>query len=227
MKNYPKLISILSVGKALVYLHGRKVVVWMVFGFALSSSNFIHLVYLILVLIASGLRSGRTGMHPIVGFFLLCFGQLVCLAQMAYGFSSVKEKADKTPQSIMLTEWLGFTEGRPWDTLRTHLAIVILVVLHRLAYWWAQKPSQTSALPLPPVLEEEKEPRVFRTSISTENVSAAIGHHSTNSIGNSELQPAPLDMGARIKAYLANFYSLYGFEVCRFFFLQSSNYFIY
>ncbi len=125
---FPIVSALLKYGKTLLHEHVGKAVLWLVFGIALTSSNLIHLVYLLLVLITS--VSSRKGMHPKVGGVLLCFGQLVCLVQVVFGFASVQAKLDKNTKEF--THWLGLEVGRPWDALSFHLAIVVIVLLRRL-----------------------------------------------------------------------------------------------
>lgn len=229
----------IGIAKALLYLHGGKVVAWMVFGFGLSETNLIHFFYLFLVLVGSALRSGRRGMPFAVGLILLILAQIVVLAQMAYGFQAVQ---DKFSRNALLAHWIGFEDGTLWDTLHTHLAIIILVTLHRMSYWWIHTHPQHSPRPLPQVhdlmlgstsinAEQDKAgaDEVPRVS-SVENLSLSIlpsTYSSTNSVDKGELAPAPLSVGSRAAAYITNFYSIFGYEVTMIFlYCFISNYFI-
>lgn len=201
-------------------------VAWLVFGVGLSNTNVIHLIYILLILVATIMRSGRMGMSSALGFGLLIFSEIVVLAQMAYGFDSVQQRVDDNPTSAFYVDWIGFMHHTTLlKALRAHLAIIILVIVHRMSYWWIHSHPKESPKELPESirdLETDKDQQVspkgaqMRKTSTDENVAAVLpgAHTSTNHVGKNQLAPAPMELGPRVAAYLINFYSVYGYEVC-------------
>lgn len=209
----------------MIYLHGGKVVAWLVFGVGLSNTNFIHLIYILLIISATLFRSGRRGMSAKVGFVLVIFAEIVILAQMAYGFQSVQDRVDNNETSYRYADWIGFMHHVSLPTaLRAHLAILILVIVHRMSYWWIHSHPQEQAKELPESVRDldsgtdgvRSPTEIHLRKMSTEeNLTAALpgAHTSTNRVGKKQLAPAPTELGPRLTAYLVNFYSIYGYEV--------------
>eukprot|EP00026_Physarum_polycephalum_P000140 Phypoly_transcript_00140.p1 GENE.Phypoly_transcript_00140~~Phypoly_transcript_00140.p1 ORF type:complete len:2155 (+),score=404.49 Phypoly_transcript_00140:732-6467(+) len=228
MANHPRAMRALGIAKALLYLHGGKVVAWMVFGFGVSSSNMIHFIYVFLVLSATAFRSGKRGMPPILGFVLLIFAMVIVLAQMAFGFSSIQQKVDDRQQKIY-TNWIGLENDQHSlaHELRDHICIVILLTLHRMSYWWIHGHPQPATQILPESGEKsekgekgEKTPEYRQpTSLSYQSTSDHVAdalpgaYSSSRAVGKHKLEPAPVDVVPRIIAYLVNFYSVYGYEI--------------